>query len=69
MTTEFNDMGYTLEVRYSPLPPDARSMFPATGGSSAAGHLSCAAKKGNRKKAAPGGAPRVRGVTLCCLPR
>src|SRR5258706_11444635 len=39
------------------------------GGSPAAGHLSCAAKKGNRKKAAPGVAPRIRGVTLCCLPR
>jgi hypothetical protein len=39
------------------------------GGSPAAGHLSCAAKKGNRKKAAPGVAPRVRGVPPCCLPR
>src|SRR5882724_3989389 len=49
-------------------------MFPLTlqtvaGGCPAAGHLSCAAKKGNRKKAAPGVAPRIRGVTLCCLPR
>src|SRR5260221_4152084 len=41
----------------------------SAGGSPAAGHLSCAAKKGNRKKAAPGVAPRVHGVPLRCLPR
>ena len=39
------------------------------GGSPAAGHLSCAAKKGDRKKAAPEVAPRIHGVPLCCLTR
>ena len=38
-------------------------------GSPVAGHFSCAAKKSNQKKATPGVAPRVRGVTLCCLSR
>ena len=39
------------------------------GGSPAAGHFPCAAKESNQRKAAPGVAPRIRGVTLCCLPR
>jgi hypothetical protein len=39
------------------------------GGSPAAGHFSCAAKKSNQKKAAPGVAPLYRGVSLCCLTR
>ena len=36
----------------------------AAGGSPAAGHFSCAAKKSNQKKAAPGVAPLVRGVPV-----
>src|SRR5258706_4443112 len=40
-----------------------------TGGSPVAGYLSCAAKKGNPKKAAPGAAPLIQGVSLCCLTR
>jgi len=39
------------------------------GGSPAAGHLSCAAKKGNPKKAAPEVAPSYQRVTLRCLSR
>ena len=44
-------------------------IFLLAGGSPAADYLSCAAKKGNPKKAAPGVAPRIRWVPLCCLPR
>src|SRR5258706_6198821 len=40
-----------------------------TGGSPVAGYLSCAAKKGNPKKAAPGAAPLIQGVSLCCPTR
>jgi hypothetical protein len=39
------------------------------GGSPAAGHFPCAAKESNQRKAAPGVAPRIHGVPLCCLPR
>ena len=41
----------------------------SAGGSPAAGHFPCAAKESSQRKAAPGVAPRVRGVTLCCLTR
>src|SRR5882724_13118931 len=61
-------------IRASVYAANARNYFISTdlkeaGGSAAAGHLSCAAKKGNPKKAAPGVAPRIHGVPLRCLPR
>jgi len=66
----------TLVTRYghSPVPSEyptcvarrstllvGHAFFHSAGGSPAAGHFSCAAKKSNQKKAAPGVAPLFRG--------
>src|SRR4051812_20358984 len=52
-----------------PLVGQNRLGIPAAGGSPAAGHFPCAAKESNQRKAAPGVAPRIHRVSLCCLTR